>query len=173
MSPEPEDLAQSLRQNAWTFLANEKDAPNEALRRCCRYLQNLGYEATHMSLKTGKDGDAPSGHGQYHYNRPDQKLYCKRCSTHNKPTFRLNNGVFKGTVIAVLSITNFNKEEDLYKLTVCKLYPHYCRNIEPIQRKTGTDPGGWATINMDFDSIVGNTFQYILHQLQQMQSSYP
>lgn len=87
-SMSPEDLAQSLRQNAWTFLANEKDAPNEAVRRCCRYLQNFGYEATHMSLKSGKDGDAPSGHGQYNYNRPDQKLYCKRCSTHNKPTFR-------------------------------------------------------------------------------------
>eukprot|EP00985_Skeletonema_marinoi_P022941 scaffold14918_cov133-Skeletonema_marinoi.AAC.1 len=168
-SMSPEDLAQSLRQNAWTF--NKKDAPKEALRPCCRYLQNLGYEATHMSLKSGKEGDAPTGHGQYHYDRPDQKLYCKQCSTHNKPTLHQNNGVFKGTVIAVLSITKVNQEEDLYQLTVCKLYPHYCRNIEPIRRTTGTDPGGWATINMDFESIVGNTFQYILNQLQQMQST--
>jgi hypothetical protein len=166
----PEDLAQSLRKNAWTFLANEKDARNEALRQCCRYLQNLGYEATHMSLKSGRDGDAPTGHGQYLLNRREQKLYCKRCSTHNKPTLHKNNGEFKGTVIAVLSITNVSKEDGVNKLTVCKLYPHYCRNIESVQRKTGIDPGGWETINMDFDSIVGNTFQYILLQLQQMQS---
>lgn len=167
----PEVLAQSLFRTKWTFL--HKKATIEpvgdccktwdgAVDKCCRYLKDVGYDATQMSLRSGRAGEAESGHGQYCWDRSDQKLYCKKCTTHNQSTYRDNNSTFKCTVIAIVSNTKVS--DDIYQLELCKLYPHHCRNDVP--QKTGV--GRWFTTDINFDSIVGTTFDYTLEQLHKV-----
>ena len=152
------DVANSMMKTSY-----KSETHNDCFVLLKQDLKAFGYHPAKMELKYCPNDlkVIPTDENHKHFrDRPGKyKLYCRRCTSFNKKSWK-RNGKFQCCVIALIELIKIkpaNHDSDTWEIKVLQLYPHSkicCNKFSPERHELIRQ--NWMTIEFHFGNIVGD-----------------